>query len=180
MQFTVIQVTVQHSVNGIMTYTFLIMPIRIIIPSLILATLTLLQMELQTVIQSWLEPITSHLTKLRYFISLESCNPLDFHPLKPFEIKEIYTPPKNEFNTYCKVASIRMTQLFEYYKVGMDLKIRGRRKRRLKTELAFFQCSSTLSNVGDPSWRWISKYYAQVQEKKANLFVAYLRPPLNR
>ena len=46
-----------------------------------------------------------------------------------------------------------MTQLFEYYKVGMDLKIRGRRKRRLKTELAFFQCSSTLSNVGDPSLR---------------------------
>ena len=46
-----------------------------------------------------------------------------------------------------------MTQLFEYYKVEVDLKIRGRQKRRLKAELAFFQCSPTLSNVGDPSWR---------------------------
>ena len=37
-----------------------------------------------------------------------------------------------------------------------------------------------LSNVGDPSWRWNSKYYAQVQQKKANLFVACLRPQLKR
>ena len=122
MQFTVGQVTVQHSVIGRMTYTLLIMPIRILNPILILATLTLLQMELQTVIQSWLQLNTSHLTKLRYFIALESCNPLDFHALKPFEIKEIYTPPKKEFKTYCKVASIRMTQLFEYYKVESTLR----------------------------------------------------------
>ena len=88
MQFSVIQVTVQHLVVG-MTYTLLIMPIRILIPLLSLALLTLLQVEFQTFIQSWLEPCTSHPTKLRYFISLESFNPLDFHALKPFEIREI-------------------------------------------------------------------------------------------
>ena len=55
-----------------MTSTLLIMPIRIIIHTLILATLTLLRMELLTVLQSWLEPVSSHLTRLRYFISLES------------------------------------------------------------------------------------------------------------
>ena len=69
-QFTVSQVTVQHLVGG-MTYTSLIMPIRILIPTPILPPLTLFQMELQTVIQSWLEPVTSHLTKLRYFTSLD-------------------------------------------------------------------------------------------------------------
>ena len=116
-QFTVGQVMVQHLVVG-MTYTLLIMPIRIAIPTLILATLTLFQMELQTLIQSWLGPSTFHPTRLRYFTSLESCSPLDFHALKPFEIKEMYPPPpkkkkKKMFKTYCKTESIRMTQQFE-------------------------------------------------------------------
>ena len=71
-QFTVGQVVVQHLVVG-MTYTLLIMPIRILIPTLILAPLTLFQMKLPTVLQSWLEPVTFHLTRLRYFISLEFC-----------------------------------------------------------------------------------------------------------
>ena len=71
MQFTVGQDTVHSLVVG-MTSTLLIMPIRIIIHTLILATLTLLRMELLTVVQSWLEPVSSHLTRLRYFISLES------------------------------------------------------------------------------------------------------------
>ena len=71
MQFTVGQVTVHFLVVGL-TSTLLIMPIRIIIHTLILATLTLLRMERLTVLQSWLEPVSSHLTRLRYFISLES------------------------------------------------------------------------------------------------------------
>ena len=157
-----------------MTYTLLIMPVGILIPRLhLLATLTLFQMELPTVLQSWLGPLTFHLTRLRYFTSLESCNPLHFHAPKPFQIKEIYTPQKDLFKTCCKAESIRMTQQFEYHKVRIDLKIRGRRKCRLKTELALFQCSPTLSNVGELSWtRWISKYHTEVQEYKANLFVA--------
>ena len=70
MLFTVGQVTVQYLVGA--TYSLLIMPVRILIPTLILASITLSRMELLTVLQSWLEPITSHLTRLRYFISLES------------------------------------------------------------------------------------------------------------
>ena len=34
--------------------------------------LTLFRIKLQTLIQSWLKPVTSHLTRLRYFISVES------------------------------------------------------------------------------------------------------------
>ena len=71
MQFTVGQDTVHSLVVG-MTSTLLIMPIRIVIHTPILATLTLFQLELPTVLQSWLEPVSSHLTRLRYFISLES------------------------------------------------------------------------------------------------------------
>ena len=71
MQFAVGQVTVHHLVVGL-TSTLLIMPIRILIHTLILAPLTLSRMELLTLVESWLEPVTFHLTRLRYFISLES------------------------------------------------------------------------------------------------------------
>ena len=57
--------------------------------------------------------------------------------------------------------------------VNSDLKIwerRRQRKRRWKSEFAFFQSSSrwncskslTLSNVGEPSQRWIAKNHIQV------------------
>ena len=70
MLFTVGQVTVQYLVWS--TYSLLIMPVRILIPTLILASITLSRMELLTVLQSLLEPLPFHLTRLRYFISLES------------------------------------------------------------------------------------------------------------
>ena len=93
MLFTVGQVTVQYLVGA--TYSLLIMPVRILIHSLILAALTLFQMELLTVVQSWLEPITSHLTRLRYFISLESrCFFLSPCAHKPSELKEKPHPQK--------------------------------------------------------------------------------------
>ena len=94
MQFTVIQVTVQHLVMA-MTYTLLIMLIRILVPTIILAPHTLFQITLQTVIQSWLEPVTFHLTRLRYFISLESrCLFLSPCTQKPSELKEKLYPKK--------------------------------------------------------------------------------------
>ena len=101
MQFAVGQVTVHHLVVGL-TSTLLIMPVRILIHTLILAALTLSRMELLTIVQSWLEPVTFHLTRLRYFISLESRNS-----------KKNYTP-KNHFKMYCKAESIGMTRHFDY------------------------------------------------------------------
>ena len=94
MQFSIGLLTVQHLVFA-MTCTLLVMPIRILIHTLILAALTLLRMELLTVLQSWLEARTFHLTRLRYFISLESrC--LFFFPCsqKPSELKEKLHPKK--------------------------------------------------------------------------------------
>ena len=107
MQFTVGQDTVHSLVVG-MTSTLLIMPIRIVIHTLILVTLTLFQLELPTVLQSWLEPVSSHLTRLRYFISLESRCLFYSHARSNHQnSKKNYTSPpppkKNHFKTYCKL-----------------------------------------------------------------------------
>ena len=114
MQFAVGQVTVQHLVVGGLTSTLLIMPIRILIHRLILAPLTLFQMELQTVIQSWLEPVTFHLTRLRYFISLESRCLFYPHARRNHQNSKKNYAHKNQSKTYCKAESIGMTQHFAY------------------------------------------------------------------
>ena len=134
MLFTVGQVTVHYLVMG-MTSTLLIMPIRIVIHTLILATLTLLRMELLTVLQSWLEPIPSHLTRLRYFISLESRCLFYSHVRRNHQnSKKNYTSPppqkKNHFKTYCKAESIGITQHFDYstfdsYSFSLLFKLNG-------------------------------------------------------
>ena len=113
MQFTVIQVTVQHLVMA-MTYTLLIMLIRILVPTIILAPHTLFQITLQTVIQSWLEPVTFHLTRLRYFISLESRCLFYSHARKNHQNSKKNYTPKNHFKTNCKAESIA-SQRFDYF-----------------------------------------------------------------
>ena len=114
MQFSIGLLTVQHLVFA-MTCTLLVMPIRILIHTLILAALTLLRMELLTVLQSWLEARTFHLTRLRYFISLESrC--LFFFPMlaKTIRTQRKTTPQKNHFKTNGKAESIG-SQRFDYF-----------------------------------------------------------------
>ena len=134
MQFTVGQDTVHSLVVG-MTSTLLIMPIRIVIHTLILATLTLLRMEFLTVVQSWLEPVSFHLTRLRYFISLESRCLFYSHARRNHQnSKKNYTSPpppkKNHFKTYCKAESIGVTQHFDYstfdsYSFSLLFKLNG-------------------------------------------------------
>ena len=113
MQFTVGQVTVQYLV-GAMTYTLLIMPIRILVPTLILASHILFQMELQTRLQYWLELITFHLTMLRYFISLESRCLFYPHARRNHQKSKKNYTRKNHFKTDRKAESIEMTQHFDY------------------------------------------------------------------
>ena len=110
MLFTVGQVTVHYLVVG-MTSTLLIMPIRIIIHTLILATLTLLRMELLTVLQSWLEPVSSHLTRLRYFISLESRCLFYSHARRNHQnSKKNYTSPPPKKITLKHIAKQRASE----------------------------------------------------------------------
>ena len=110
MLFTVGQVTVHYLVVG-MTSTLLIMPIRIIIHTLILATLTLLRMELLTVVQSWLEPVSSHLTRLRYFISLESRCLFYSHARRNHQnSKKNYTSPPKKKITLKHIAKQRASE----------------------------------------------------------------------
>ena len=112
-QFSIGQLTVQHLVCA-MTYTLLVMPIRILIHTLILAALTLLRMELLTVLQSWLEPRNFHLTRLRYFISLESRCLFYSHARKNHQNSKKNYNPKNRFKTNCKAESIA-SQRFDYF-----------------------------------------------------------------
>ena len=110
MLFTVGQVTVHYLVVG-MTSTLLIMPIRIIIHTLILATLTLFQLELPTVLQSWLGPISSHLTRLRYFISLESRCLFYSHARRNHQnSKKNYTSPPPQKITLKHIAKQRASE----------------------------------------------------------------------
>ena len=115
MQLSIGQLTVQHLVCA-MTYTLLVMPIGILIHTLILAALTLLRMELLTVLQSWLEARTFHLTRLRYFISLESRCLFYSHARKNHQnSKKNYSPKKSLLiKTNCKAESIG-SQRFDYF-----------------------------------------------------------------
>ena len=70
-QFAIIQVMVQHLVEG-MTSTSLTMPTVTLIHTQALATLTLFQVEYKTGKQSWLGLTNSHLMMWRCFILAES------------------------------------------------------------------------------------------------------------